>query len=458
MEEKTTTLLLFLSLLTISLLLLRLSQDKIILITTTTTTSDSDHQRRHDPCLGRYIYIHNLPSRFNLEIIKDCKSITRPKDKISMCKYLENSGIGPLIGGDGFDYSPSWYATNQFMLEVIFHEKMKRYECLTRNSSLASAIYVPYYAGLDFRRHLRRRNVAARDAAGKELVKWLKKQPQWKDMSGRDHFLVTGRISRDFRRNSDNKSAWGTNFMLLPESLNLTFLTIERSLTSHNEFAIPYPTYFHPTSTSEILRWQDKIRLTNRTILFSFAGAQRPIRNQNGLVRTQVIKQCKSSSNTCRFLDCDVKANISCDDPISLMKLFESSVFCLQPPGDSLTRRSVFDSILAGCIPVFFNQGSAYKQYRWHIPKNNSEYSVYIPVKELRTGGKNKIEEILRGIPNERVVGMRENVIRLIPKIVYSKPNRNKPDGEILEDAFDVAVKGVVKGIEGIRRKEFKTE
>jgi len=97
-----------------------------------------------------------------------------------MCKYLDNSGFGPLIGGKSSDYSPSWYATNQFMLEVIFHEKMKSYECLTRNSSLASAIYVPYYAGLDFRRHLRRRNVAARDAAGKELVKWLKKQPQWK--------------------------------------------------------------------------------------------------------------------------------------------------------------------------------------------------------------------------------------------------------------------------------------
>lgn len=245
--------------------------------------------------------------------------------------------------------------------------------------------------------------------------------------------------------------------MLLPESQNITFLTIERSLTSHNEFAIPYPTYFHPTSNSEILRWQNKIELTNRTILFSFAGAQRPSRNQNGLVRTEVIRQCKSSSKTCRFLDCDVKAN-SCDDPISLMKLFESSVFCLQPPGDSLTRRSVFDSILAGCIPVFFNQGSAYKQYIWHIPEINTEYSVYIPVKELRTGGKNKIEEILRGIPNERVVRMRENVIRLVPKIVYAKPNRNKPDGEVPEDAFDIAVKGVVERIEGIRRKNFKSK
>lgn len=240
--------------------------------------------------------------------------------------------------------------------------------------------------------------------------------------------------------------------MLLPESQNLSFLTIERDPTSHNQFAIPYPTYFHPTSTIEISQWQDKIKLTNRTVLFSFAGAQRSSRNKNGLVRTQVIEQCKSSSKTCRFLDCDVKANC-CDDPISLMKLFESSVFCLQPPGDSLTRRSVFDSILAGCIPVFFNQGSAYKQYVWHIPENNSEYSVYIPVKELRTGGNNRIEEILRGISSERVVGMRENVIKLVPKIVYTKPNRNEPGGEVLEDAFDIAVNGVVQRIEGIRRK-----
>uniref|UniRef100_M4DZ16 Exostosin GT47 domain-containing protein n=1 Tax=Brassica campestris TaxID=3711 RepID=M4DZ16_BRACM len=323
---------------------------------------------------------------------------------------------------------------------------------LTRNSSLASAIFVPYYAGLDFRRNIRRRNVAERDAAGKELFKWLKKQPQWKAVLGQDHFLVTGRISRDFRRNSDNNSGWGTNLMLLPESHNLSFLTIERSPASHNEFAIPYPTYFHPTSAVEILTWQDKIKLATRPVLFSFAGAQRPSRSRNGLVRTQVILQCKSSFKNCRFLDCDVKAN-SCDNPISLMKLFESSVFCLQPPGDSLTRRSIFDSILAGCIPVFFNLGSAYKQYIWHIPSNYSEYSVYIPVKELRTGGKNKIENILRGIPNEKIVGMRENIIKLVPKIVYTKPNRQKPDEEALEDAFDVAVKGVVERIEGVRRK-----
>ncbi|KAG2332822.1 hypothetical protein Bca52824_004002 [Brassica carinata] len=252
-----------------------------------------------------------------------------------MCKYLDNFGFGPQIG-DAVSvdsrYSRSWYATNQFTLEVIFHEKMKRYECLNRNSSLASAFYIPYYAGLDYRRN-RWRNVAERDAAGKEMFKWLTKQPQWKGMSGKDHFLVIGRISRDFRRNSDNVSVRGTNLILLPESQNLTFLTIERSPTSHNEFAILYPTYFHPTSTVEIRQWQDKIKLTNRTILFSFAGARRPIRSQS----------------------------------------------------------------------------------------------------ELRTGGKRKIEEILRGIPNERIIGMRENVIRLVPKIVYTKSNRYKRMEKLLK-------------------------
>ncbi|CAF1865796.1 unnamed protein product [Brassica napus] len=121
---------------------------------------------------------------------------------------------------------------------------MKRYKCLTRNSSLASAIFVPYYAGLDFRRNIRRRNVAERDAAGNELFKWLKKQPQWK----------------------------GTH------------------------------------------------------------ASQRPSRSRNDLVRTQVILQCKSSFKNCRFLDCVVKAN-SCDDPISLMKLFRELCFLLTTAG-----------------------------------------------------------------------------------------------------------------------------
>ncbi|CAL0301443.1 unnamed protein product [Lupinus luteus] len=54
-----------------------------------------------------------------------------------------------LFTNTGSSSSSSWYATNQFLFEVIFHNKMRKYECLTNDSSLANAIFVPCYAGLD---------------------------------------------------------------------------------------------------------------------------------------------------------------------------------------------------------------------------------------------------------------------------------------------------------------------
>lgn len=81
---------------------------------------------------------------------------------------------------------------------------MKNYECLTNDSSLASAIYVPFYAGLDLRRHLWGFKPSVRDSSGKNLIKWLSRKPEWEKMWGLGHFLVSGRIARDFRRQSNN--------------------------------------------------------------------------------------------------------------------------------------------------------------------------------------------------------------------------------------------------------------
>ncbi|KAL6641033.1 hypothetical protein ACP70R_019214 [Stipagrostis hirtigluma subsp. patula] len=39
--------------------------------------------------------------------------------------------------------------TEQYMLEMIFHTLMWRYECLTGDAAAANVVYVPYYAGFD---------------------------------------------------------------------------------------------------------------------------------------------------------------------------------------------------------------------------------------------------------------------------------------------------------------------
>ncbi|XP_018439708.1 probable xyloglucan galactosyltransferase GT12 [Raphanus sativus] len=404
-----------------------------------------------DTCAGRYIYMHDLPSLFNDDIIKNCRTLIK---WFNICPFIVNSGLGPQV----LEYANktpqvlttktgSWYSTNQFLLSVIFRERMKHYECLTNDSSQASAIYIPYFAGLDVGRHLWGYNTMVRDALGTKLARWLRERPEWRKMHGRDHFFVAGRIGWDFRRCSDEASDWGSNLMCLPEFSNTTMLSIETTAWT-NEFALPYPTYFHPKSLTEVRIWQRKVKSVERTHLFCFVGAPRP--KLDGSIRGEIIKQCLASHGTCKFLNCNEPGK-DCDNPVKIMDAFERSVFCLQPPGDSYTRRSIFDSILAGCIPVFFHPGSGYKQYRWYFPKDYTKYSVYIPENGMKNGTvslRNLLGRI--DIDKESVLRMRNEVVKIIPKIIYTKPGL--VGSEKIEDAFDIAVDRVIERVTMVKR------
>ncbi|KAK9756836.1 hypothetical protein RND81_01G124100 [Saponaria officinalis] len=397
---------------------------------------------KSDPCGGRYIYVHDLPSRFNDDMLKECRSLSL---WTNMCKFTTNAGLGPpLENVEGVFSNTGWYATNQFAVDVIFNNRMKQYECLTNDSSLAAAIFVPFYAGFDIARYLWGYNISMRDAASLDLVDWLMKRPEWKIMEGRDHFLVAGRITWDFRRLSENEKDWGSKLLFLPAAKNMSMLVVESSPWNANDFAIPYPTYFHPASDADVFAWQDRMRKLKRKYLFSFAGAPRPDNPKS--IRGHIINECKATK-ACKLLECDFGES-KCHSPDSIMKMFQSSVFCLQPQGDSYTRRSAFDSMLAGCIPVFFHPGSAYTQYTWHLPKNYSTYSVFIPENVVRTE-RVIIEKTLRGISPEQVKRMRETVIKLIPQLIYADP-RSKL--ETLRDAFDKSVQAVIDKVTRLRK------
>ncbi|XP_052188496.1 LOW QUALITY PROTEIN: probable xyloglucan galactosyltransferase GT11 [Diospyros lotus] len=404
---------------------------------------DTKNRELETLCSSRYVYIHEIPKRFNDDLVENCRSLS---DWTNMCRYMDNNGLGERLPRDKVFSGTGWFATNQFSLEIIFHNRMKQYKCLTRNSSMASAIFVPYYAGLDVNRYLWGSGISLRDSGALDLYKWLREQPEWEFMSGRDHFLVAGRITWDFRRGVDEDSAWGNKLMLLPESKNITMLTIESSPWNGNDFAIPYPTYFHPSSDGEVLQWQNRMRRLRRRFLFSFAGAPRP--DMEDSIRSEIMAQCQASRRRCKLLECRSAGN-KCMKPAYLMRLFLSSVFCLQPSGDSFTRRSTFDSIVAGCIPVFFHPASAYTQYMWHLPRNFRKYSVLIPENEVKAG-KVSIERELRKMPAAKVAAMREEVIKLIPKVVYADPSFSSRL-ERVEDAFDLTVKGVLERVEKLR-------
>lgn len=399
-------------------------------------------ENKSDPCAGRYIYVHDLPSRFNEDMLRDCRKLSL---WTNMCKFTSNAGLGPPLDNvEGVFSNTGWYATNQFAVDVIFSNRMKQYECLTKDSSIAAAVFVPFYAGFDIARYLWGYNISVRDSSSLDLVNWLMKRPEWNVMGGRDHFLVAGRITWDFRRLTDTDSDWGNNLLFLPAAKNMSMLVVESSPWNANDFGIPYPTYFHPAKDSDVFAWQDRMRKLERKWLFSFAGAPRPGNPKS--IRGQILDECKKTS-ACKLLECDFGES-KCHSPSSIMQMFQSSLFCLQPQGDSYTRRSAFDSMLAGCIPVFFHPGSAYTQYTWHLPRNYTKYSVFIPEAEIRKRNFS-IEERLKMIPSDVVKAMREEVISLIPRIVYADP-RSKL--ESLKDAFDVAVQAVITKVTKLRK------
>lgn len=64
--------------------------------------------------------------------------------------------------------------------------------------------------------------------------------------------------------------------------------------------------------------------------------------------------------------------------------------------------------------------------------------------------GKFSIERILDKIPKVKVSAMREDVIRLIPRVIYADPTGRL---ESLEDAFDITAKATLTGVAKISRE-----
>ncbi|KAF3326460.1 xyloglucan galactosyltransferase KATAMARI1 [Carex littledalei] len=390
-----------------------------------------------DPCTGRYIYVYDLPDRFNFRIIQHCQNLSRTSD---VCKHVTNSGLGPkLVDTSSTLPETGWYVTDQFMLEIIFHNSMKQYECLTTDYSKSTAVYIPYYIGLGIMQYLFGYSASQRDALINDFLHWLRARPEWAARGGRDHFMVIGRVAWDFFRTTNESKRWGGKFLTLPEAKNMTLLFIETSNMHENEFGIPYPTYFHPSEKSQVVAWQEQLRSKTRPWLFSFAGKRHP--NGIATMRDLIMDQCANATR-CNLHECGTGTQ-DCHSPSNILGLFMSSIFCLQPPGDSPTRKSTFDSMVAGCIPVFFHPGSAYKQYYWYLPSNFNKYSVYIPEKAVLEGTV-RIEDVLLGYSDEQINEMRENILAMIPTLVYKDP-RNKSDD--IRDAFDVTVDGVLRRI-----------
>ncbi|KAG6392879.1 hypothetical protein SASPL_147107 [Salvia splendens] len=398
------------------------------------TTQQIPTPESDDRCKHGTVYVYDLPAKFNQDLLDNCADLDPWH---SRCKAVSNHGLGPMAAGLSStvpeNLSPAWYWTDMFAGEVLYHSRMLRHACRTTDPDTATAFYIPFYAGLAVGRYLfTNHSVQERDASCAELLKWVGGQAPWRRMRGADHFIMLGRMTWDFRRSRDGD--WGSGFIYMAQMEHVLRLGVERDPWDPLEISVPYPTGFHPRSDRELVQWMEYVRTVNRTSRFAFVGGKRQMK---GDFRTILQEQCRDEPGSCRMVDC---SGMRCYDGTSeIMEAFVASEFCLQPRGDAHTRRSTFDCMLAGSIPVFFWKRSIYNQYEWFLGDEPDRFSVFIDRRAVRNGT-TSIRKVLESLSRDEVRRKREKVISLMPKFVY----KSGEDG-IAKDAFDFAIDGVLR-------------
>ena len=87
-------------------------------------------------------------------------------------------------------------------------------------------------------------------------------------------------------------------------------------------------------------------------------------------LRQRLNASCAAHADTCarpaeRVIDTNRRGAPKDEPVVAIARLYREATFCLQPMGDSITRKAMVDAVLLGCIPVFFHAGQRL-QWPWH--------------------------------------------------------------------------------------------
>ena len=288
-------------------------------------------------------------------------------------------------------------AYSQFALYKIFYERAMLDPRRTLEMSSATTFFVPFDLGmhtafLESNGRMRRSNCPSAEL----VIQRLNESTAFRARYGHDHLVVFS-----LNQNMNYFMAAPKCQEFLRFCWNCTKLAIDEYLftAKHRAFemknrganwhAVPFPSDYHysakplaeddPSSTSTSLvtvvptTFQQQSESTevflppwerqmDRPTIVSFTGSPRRYNDIATAMREMLIKQCAGHGTSCVYgrYNHDAKAGNSQN------KLARESVFCLQPPGDMPTRKSVFDAILSGCIPVLFHPLTARYMYEWH--------------------------------------------------------------------------------------------
>ena len=129
---------------------------------------------------------------------------------------------------------------------------------------------------------------------------------------------------------------------------------------------------------------------------------------------------------------------------LDIVELYLSSTFCLQPMGDSVSRKATIDSLLLGCIPVLFHARQAV-QWPWHWGGWLKRATVLLNFQEVISGARIDPIARLKSISQARVASMQRTIAEHAHCLHYADRSGAEPKAGALSsapDAFSIALQG----------------
>ena len=188
--------------------------------------------------------------------------------------------------------------------------------------------------------------------------------------------------------------------------------------TNKHYYAAPYPSSFHYNEKITDTPWIRKPTDPKRDLLAMFIGSVKTSQAKSNHLRRLLQKQC-SEEPLCEWQTTAHKCTGVLNSTMAMTTLFRRTTFCLAPTGDSLTRKSVFDSLLTGCIPVIFARATM-TQYKWYFSsKDVDDVAVYISRQEMIERGANAMS-ILKNISIDEIRAKQDAIEKIAPRLQYS--------------------------------------
>lgn len=394
---------------------------------------------------GRFkIFVYDLPRNIqqNLETVEE-----------DQYAYLHNGGFGvsSMLDLDKTLHAhlhltpEKYWTTDQTGLEIMMHKRLLNSCYRTTDPAAADLFYIPFYGALHVMGHAR--SAYSSDSVDTALHDFIQQFPYWNASHGRDHVIMFSRPEVFALNNTGPPNGFlGPLHPSAPFLQNMLKLVLETNpwSTLPNVVSVPYPSAWHYVPTQSKLRgsgpelpWRPRTR--RMTVAF-IGGLHRGSMSGDGTIRTLLAEQCEARQKTgCLMSGAKhLSSKVATETALSTYLL---STFSMQPQGDSFTRKGVFDSLLAGCIPVYFHKLSFQNQYPWHITSEEfKRVSVFVPAAVVRQDGFNIVDH-LKAIPEQQVHDMQAQVRRIAFRLQYS----TAAGGAARPDAFEAVVRGLRK-------------